>query len=149
MRLLGLILLALPALAVACVNSAPSGPVTPADVRKNLHSWNGLEVVVVGWLGRCGESGPLSSCDLFTSKADIEASQWRGVESKDFARAWEHSLSIGGDDAFDKSAAPLQGQFVKIKGLVDDSCRRPDVHCTDRASDFEPQSIEPAIPQGT
>ena len=144
-----MIFLALPALAVACVDSAPAGPVTPAAVRKNLHSWNGLEVVVVGWLGRCGGSGPLSSCTIYTSKADINASQWRGVESKEFTRAWEHSLSIGGDDAFDKSAAPLQGQFVKIKGQVDDSCHRPEVHCTDRASELEPQSIEPAFPQGT
>src|SRR6185369_5759318 len=92
-------------LALGCSQAVPDRPVSPGEVRRNIQFWDGKNVVVVGWLGHCdGKSGPLSSCFVFESKADIKASVWRGEETKAFASAWESALSLGGTREIDKAA---------------------------------------------
>ncbi|MEZ0242004.1 MAG: hypothetical protein ACAH11_01420 [Sphingomonas sp.] len=85
--------------------SPASGPVEVAALLAQCDSYLGKTVEVVGYIGECGGY----SCILFADQA---------AAAKPFANRGA-AIGVGGNEAFDAKAGPLQNSDVVITGTMD------------------------------
>ena len=113
--------------------SSASGPVEVAALLAQCDAYLGEPVEVVGYIGECGGN----SCLLFADKAAAEKpSENRGA-----------AIGVGGNEAFDAKAAPLQNSDVVITGTMDaKSCTGEGG--TDRSAGLRPTDIRAWTPSG-
>jgi hypothetical protein len=116
----------------------PSSPVQVGQLIENIHAWNGKQITVEGWLGKCEGY----ECAIFP---DPKHASGGTVED------WKTGLSIGSPldfkeapADFDERAAPLQFRHVLLKARVNDRCFPNG--CTDRADILQPIDIQPWKP---
>ena len=133
----GFTLLAVAAIASAC--SAQQREVVPLqEISDNPRQWHGQVVTVEGWLYRCGGN----DCSVVPTRSDLETIQEAcpgercdlAIEVFD-----KRAVSIGYDEAFDRSAKPLEGSHVLITAKVNaNAWLRPGL---DRSDALQPISI--------
>ncbi|ALG60134.1 hypothetical protein VM77_09220 [Citromicrobium sp. JL31] len=133
----GVTLLAGAALLSGGAFSVPSDAMSVEEVIANIEAFDGKDVTVHGWLGRC--SG--YDCGLFVSVEDAEMVENGETGSDEWLAAFDRSLRIGGGSAFDALASTMQFREVVIEGRASSECFQPNTFCFDRASDIEPSSI--------
>ncbi len=121
----------------ACQAALPNMPVSPEIVRKNIHNWNGRDVVIEGWLGECKGY----DCHIFETLNDAKLAAKGNSESKKWRQAYDRSIGIDSTLNFDELARPLQFQKVQISGRLSDQCRGLFKGCTDRVADILPSGI--------
>jgi hypothetical protein len=114
--------------------SAAEQPLPLTQFLSQCDSFKGEAVQVAGYLDTCAGY----DCHLATGKPGSD--RFVSVES---GGVWRSEIGVGGDEAFDRKAAPLQRSYVVITGRVDEhSCdgqggtdRSPGLHPSDiRAS---------------
>lgn len=97
----------------------------------------GKPVRLAGYLGECGGY----DCHLYANKAEYD--RWLGYVSardRDKLAEPDESIGVGGDEAFDRKAAPFQHRYVVIAAQVaKDSCTG--AGGTDRSAGIEPSEI--------
>ena len=111
---------------------------TVPQVAEHIHYLDGKIVTVEGWLGKCAGY----DCHISPSHDDMYTIVVVDYHSEKWSAAMDRSLSIGGSEAFDQVAAPLQFSKVRIKARINDRCWS--LACTDRADILEPISIKSA-----
>ena len=119
----------------------PADAVSVSEAVGKIYKWNCKEVTVVGWLGTCGGL----DCGIFQTLEDARLVERGDSNSSKWSELVNRSLSIGYAENFDDEAQPLQFKYVIIRGRLSDECRR-EITCFDRAAEFVPSSIHPAIP---
>lgn len=122
------------------------------DVIGRIDALNGETVRVGGFLPSCMGY----DCGLYRSEAEARRSteMLRALAKHQRLKDEElpEMLGIGGDEDFDRKAAPFVGRYVLITGTVDNRCRyHGKLGCTDRAPEIHPKAIEAWRPpsQGT
>jgi hypothetical protein len=108
--------------------SAAQPPISAFELLSQCDAFKGKAVQVGGYLDDCAGY----SCHLLTGKPGSD----RWVTLVD----GRSEIGIGGDEAFDRKAAPLQHSYVVITGRVDDhSCDGRGG--TDRSAGIHPTDI--------
>ncbi|MEP9361105.1 hypothetical protein [Sphingomonas sp. KR3-1] len=104
----------------------------------------GKPVQLAGYLGECAGY----DCHLYAEKARYDAAFAAGAKDRGKLAEPDASIGIGGEEAFDRKAAPLQHSYVVITGTVaKDTCTG--AGGTDRSAGIEPTDIQPWSPTKT
>ena len=132
-----------------CTFSAPDDAYSVeevlSDISSNESHLDGKVVSVRGWLGECGGT----NCGIFQSLSDArKVSQYRTLPDEEWMPAFDRSLSIGGNGAFDQRAMFMQFSEVVITGEINATWKAPpddsgmSFGCLDRCDDIRPQTID-------
>ena len=135
------VLTLLGAVAVASACSTQDEAVVPLqEISASPGQWDGQVVTVEGWLRQCGELDGF----IVPTRADLETVQDACAgERCDLAIDVfdKRAVSIGYDEAFDRSAKPLRGSHVLVTAKVHaDEWLQPGL---DRSEALQPISIRP------
>ena len=121
-----------------CGHPAPDHVVSVTALADNIVAWDGEQVTVEGWLGKCSNQ----DCHIFATVSDMNIVSRSNYESDEWSEAFRRGISIGYDDEFDKRAEPLQYTFVRVRARVNKECWP--ANCLDRADVLQPISITSA-----
>jgi hypothetical protein len=104
--------------AIASACSTQNDEAVPLqEISDNPLRWDGKVVTVEGWLPQCSDL----NCFIVPTRADLELVQ-DGCPGERCDLAIEafdkRAVSIGYDEAFDRSAKPLQGTHVLVTAKV-------------------------------
>ena len=132
----------------SCALAAPDEALTVAEVLADISAkeskLDGKVVEVTGWLGECGGY----SCGLFSSLEDAKiVARFRELPDEEWMPAFDRSLRIGANSAFDTPAMLMQFSEVVIRGEINAAWKAPPDEngnqfvCFDRCNDIRPHSI--------
>jgi hypothetical protein len=124
MKLSHILLGAISIVLASCGQEPPITPVLPSEARANIHSWNGRDVLVEGWLGECRAL----NCQIFdelaearvAAKGNQKTAEWKQAMSKSLSNSKESSflveLAIGAANFW--SAARIECRISSLSQLV-------------------------------